>query len=197
MIVQISSGMGPAECELAVGKLYAALCEEYPDIEMLSFHKSKYTKDEGYTSIMFSTEIDLSELEGSVLWICKSPYRLNHKRKNWYVDVSVIPEVENVCQDMDIRWEAFRCSGNGGQHLQKNETGVRLIHIPTGITVTSTTQRSQYQNKQEALRKLNVILIDQKHTNVAKQANNAWREHTQIVRGNPVRTYVGMEFKRK
>ena len=79
MIIQISSGQGPTECELAVSKLLTALQMEFLDIEVLSAHKSK---TEGcYTSVLFSTHKDLSFLEGSIQWICKSPFRPNHKRK--------------------------------------------------------------------------------------------------------------------
>ena len=84
MIIQISAGQGPAECQLAVAKLFAALKKEYGDLEILS-------ETRGYErgcldSIRFQTEHDLSCLEGTVLWICRSPFRRNHKRKNWYVD---------------------------------------------------------------------------------------------------------------
>ena len=73
MIIQLSSGQGPAECELAVKKLYDSLKREFPDIEMISSHEAKRT--EGCTSILFQTEQDLSGLEGSIQWICRSPYR--------------------------------------------------------------------------------------------------------------------------
>ena len=115
MILQISSGQGPVECELAVQKLLTSLQKEYPDIEILSTHKAKYS--DGYTSVLFSTEQDLSSLEGSIQWICQSPIRPNHKRKNWFLDVSIIPEVENVCKDGDIRFERFHCGGIGGQNI--------------------------------------------------------------------------------
>lgn len=195
MILQLSSGQGPVECELAVRKLYEALQREYPDIEMLSAHASRETGC--FTSILFSTEQDLSELEGSIQWICKSPFRPNHKRKNWFVDVSVIPEVENICKEQEIRFERFHSGGKGGQNVNKVETGVRLIHIPTGITVTSTAERSQFANKRDALNKLNIILEQKEKEQKKKQVNSAWKEHTRIVRGNPVRVYEGMEFKRK
>ena len=195
MLVQLSSGMGPLECEIAVGKLYQALQREFEDIILVKAHESKVRGC--YKSILFQTESDLSELEGTVLWICKSPVRINHQRKNWFVDVSIIPEKQEICKEQDVRMERFHCGGNGGQNVNKVETGVRLIHIPTGITVTSTAERSQLQNRKDAMRKLNAILNQMEAEEQKKQDNTAWKEHTQIVRGNPVRVYVGMNFKRK
>lgn len=195
MIVQLSSGQGPAECELAVRKLFDALINEYPGITLLSAHEAR---EKGcFTSILFSIEEDLSELEGSIQWICKSPFRPNHKRKNWFVDVSIIPEREDIKKEKNIRFERFHCGGKGGQNVNKVETGVRLTHIPTGITVTSTSERSQYANKKIAMDKLNALLNQKEADEKNRQINSAWREHTRIVRGNPVRVYEGMDFKRK
>lgn len=195
MIIQISSGQGPAECELAVCRLFKALKKEYPDIKEINSHKSRFS--DCCTSIMFETEEDLSNLEGTVQWICQSPFRPHHKRKNWFVDISIIPEQEVICTDNNIRFERFHCSGKGGQNVNKVETGVRLIHIPTGITVTSTSERSQLLNKKDALEKLTALLNDKQTEQVNLQINSAWREHNKIVRGNPVRIYKGSSFKLK
>ena len=195
MIVQISSGQGPAECELAVVKLFNSLKNEYKDIELIQKHPARTPGC--CTSIMFSTDEDLSSLEGTIQWICKSPFRPHHKRKNWFVDVSIIPEQEIICQDNNIRFERFHCGGKGGQNVNKVETGVRLVLIPTGITVTSTAERSQLLNKKDALEKLADILKSKQSEQTQLQINSAWREHNKIVRGNPVRTYKGQAFQRK
>lgn len=195
MIVQLSAGQGPEECQIAVGRLYHSLKKEFSDLEIISC-KDGRIKD-SYHSILFITEHDLSELEGTVLWICKSMVRSGHKRKNWYVDVSIIPEKEEVEDSADYRIEKFHCGGKGGQNVNKVETGIRVVHIPTGITVTSTEERSQYLNKQKALKRIQAVLDTMKQEAGAKQTNQAWREHTKIVRGNPVRVYEGVEFRRK
>ena len=152
MRIQISSGQGPAECELAAGLFYEELKKEAPDIRLISFTQGK--KREGFSSIVFETEHDFTGLEGSVLWICRSPYRPEHKRKNWYVDVSILEAVPRVTEEKLVRFETFRSGGKGGQNVNKVETGVRAIHIPTGTAVVSTEARSQHMNKQIALNRL-------------------------------------------
>uniref|UniRef100_UPI004025308F hypothetical protein n=1 Tax=Agathobacter sp. TaxID=2021311 RepID=UPI004025308F len=73
MIMQLSSGQGPAECELTVVKLYNSLKAEHNDIELIQKHNSRTPGC--CTSIMFTTKDDLSDLEGTVQWICESPFR--------------------------------------------------------------------------------------------------------------------------
>lgn len=195
MIVQISSGQGPVECEIAVSLFYKSLKKEFPDIQELDIHKSRFS--DGYTSVRFETETDLSELEGTVLWICKSSVRPHHKRKNWFIDVSIISDLPEKMERDDIRFETFHSCGKGGQNINKVETGVRLIHIPTGIAVTSTAERSQYQNRKNALEKLDRLISKMESEEKESQANEAWTKHNRLQRGNPVRTYEGMSFKRK
>lgn len=192
MIIQISAGQGPSECQLAVGKLFAALEKEYGKLEILS--DTKGGEKGCFDSIRFKTEHDLSRLEGTVLWICKSPFRKNHKRKNWYVDVSIIPEQIGIATKKEYRIEKFHCGGKGGQNVNKVETGVRVIHIPTGLVSQSVEERSQFQNRQKAMERMQEKLAGLQREQEEKQTNTAWREHNRIVRGNPVRIYEGERF---
>ena len=112
MRVQISSGQGPAECGLAVGLFYRQLQKEGRDIRLIQSVRAKGGK--GYSSILFETEEDMRELEGSVLWICRSPFRPKHRRKNWFIDVSVLEQLPDTQGDMKLRFETFRSKGKGG-----------------------------------------------------------------------------------
>ena len=195
MIVQISAGQGPAECQLAVGMFYNAIKSEYSDIKLISASRGR--EKNCFHSIRFSTEHDLRDLEGSVLWICRSPFRPHHKRKNWYIDVSIINEKEKVDTSEEFRIECFHCGGNGGQNVNKVETGVRVIHRPTGLVSECTEERSQLQNRKKATERLKRKIAELQEKRDNEQINEAWREHYKIERGNPVRVYQGEGFKLK
>lgn len=220
MLVQISAGTGPIECGIAVDKIFRALVEEttnaklpksftiadgatFKNIQIIKVVKMdpQYgSKQDAFRSILFETD-DKSfyELSGkSICWHCESPVRIGHKRKNWYVNVTIIPDVEDISFDDDeLQIEFFHSGGKGGQNVNKVETGVRLIHQPTGISVESTVERTQMANRRDAYNKLCDIFKQMKQDAINNQKNAAWEAHYDLERGNPVRTYNGMNAKRK
>ena len=134
--------------------------------------------------------------EGTVQWIGRSPFRLHHKRKNWYVDVLVLrPPEAPSWRENDIRIEVMRASGPGGQHVNKTESAVRVTHIPTGLQAIAREERSQLQNRRLALARLHILLEDMIQSQKTAARQERWQQHNQLIRGNPVRVYRGEDFQ--
>lgn len=195
MIYQISSGQGPAECELGVAGFLKYLTKNYP---VTILETSEGYNEGTYRSVKFSTEADLSQYEGSVQWICRSPYRPTHKRKNWFLDFSVCGTADEEDFDSEqVVFETFRSGGKGGQNVNKVETGVRAIYLPTEQAVECTEERSQYANKKKAVERLKEIIKQKNHEEQADIKNSDWRCHTRLERGNARAVFVGLDFKKK
>jgi peptide chain release factor len=179
------------------GSFLEALLWEFP--ETLLLDKVEGPKKGTLRSATLGTERDLGFLEGTVLWVCKSPYRPHHGRKNWYIDISVLKSdlEESRFSLKDVEFQSFRSSGKGGQHVNKVETGVRAIHLPTGLSVVATAMRSQHLNKESALKRLKQALLHKDALERASVKAENRLEHTRLIRGKPVRIYHGLDFIRK
>ncbi len=196
-LLQISSGRGPLECSRAVFGVFKEMVKEAKasgiDISLVSCEedRSRDTYKSAVVSLRGeSIDMFINGWIGSVQWIEQSPYRLSHKRKNWFVSISELPVVEESDLDMNnIRIDTMRSSGAGGQHVNKTESAVRVTHIPTGVMVAISAERSQHRNKAVAISLLMQKLTDENHRLAKVQERDNWQNHNELVRGNPVRVF--------
>src|SRR5205823_4862419 len=111
-----------------------------------------------------------------------------------FASVDVVPEIEEAeaieIGPDDLRIETFRSSGAGGQNVQKNETAVRLIHLPTGLVVTCQNERSQMKNREFAMKVLRSRLAERQRKEQEAKMSELRGEHRAIEWGNQIRSYV-------
>ena len=129
----------------------------------------------------------------------QSPFNSASKRQTSFTSVDVYPVVDDTINieinEKDLKIEVCRASGAGGQHVNKTDSAVRILHIPTGIATECQEQRSQHQNKEEAMRMLKSKLYqlelkkkeEQKMQNNLAKGDNGW--------GSQVRNYVLHPYK--
>lgn len=127
-----------------------------------------------------------------------SPFDASGRRHTSFAAVEVMPEISDdidiEIRDEDVKMDVFRASGAGGQHINKTSSAVRLTHIPTGIVVACQNERSQFQNKDQAMKMLKSKLLEIKEREHLEkiedikgvQMENAW--------GSQIRSYVFMPY---
>jgi peptide chain release factor 2 len=123
-----------------------------------------------------------------------SPYDAAHRRHTSFALVEVLPEVDDDADielnSDDLRIDYYKSSGAGGQNVQKNATAVRITHIPTGIVVTCQNERSQTQNRENAMRVLRSRLVDIKEEQHVANLAELRGEYTKAEWGSQIRSYV-------
>ncbi len=202
ILMQISANTGPEECCLGVVKLLAHL-----EAKARATRVAVTLVDEvraGATGLLQSAVLALEGDEaacrqfaapyaGTILWVCPSPFRPQHRRKNWYLDVMLFAEPARDFGN-EVRFETMRSSGPGGQHANKTETAVRATHVATGLSVKVGGSRSQSANKAAALALLGAKVRE--HLDQASQEARAQRRlrHASKAGDLVVKRFVGKEF---
>lgn len=128
-----------------------------------------------------------------------SPFDASHSRHTSFALVEIIPLVESnievTIETEDLKIDTFRASGPGGQHMQKTSSAVRITHLPSGLVVSCQNERSQFRNKDLAMRILRSRLLELEIEKQAKAQAKLKGEHITAEWGNQIRSYVLHPYK--
>ncbi|WP_315706471.1 MULTISPECIES: peptide chain release factor H [unclassified Bradyrhizobium] len=198
-----TSGRGPAECRIAVAHALRRLAREAATLDCGCTIAEQHADQHGPACAIVVLDGEPAPAlaarwtSGTVLWVCKSPLRPNHGRKNWFIGVVTLPAPEalGVPAHADIRFESFRAGGPGGQHQNTTESAVRAVHALTGLTAIARDGRSQHRNKALALRRLEALLDAQARLVRDGEERLIQAAHHGVERGSGGLRFEGPDFE--
>jgi peptide chain release factor len=198
--LQLSANTGPAECCLAVTKALARLLHDAAaaGVEVAILEQQDGEVKGTIASVLLAVDdaAFAQRWSGSLLWVCTSPWRTLHKRKNWFISGTLLtpPALPVAIDDGAILYEATRASGPGGQHVNKTDSAIRATHVASGLSVKVQTGRSQHANKRLAGQLLSSKLAALAQARIDGDRSARHQRHRQAERGNAVRVFSGMAF---
>ncbi len=123
-----------------------------------------------------------------------SPFDANKRRHTSFASVDVYPEIDDSMdidlEEKDLKIDTYRASGAGGQHVNTTDSAVRITHLPTGVTVSCQSERSQIQNRATAMNMLKAKLIQIKEEEHKEKIEDIQGKYSQISWGSQIRSYV-------
>ena len=123
-----------------------------------------------------------------------SPFDAAHRRHTSFALVEVLPQVEDddeiEINPNELRIDTYRSAGAGGQNVQKNDTAIRITHLPSGLVVTCQNERSQVQNRENAMRVLRSRLLEIRQAEHQEELAEMRGEYTKAEWGSQIRSYV-------
>lgn len=198
--VQISSGQGPAECRLFAAFVRRTILQEASETGFDAKEDKMTRADAGLKSAVIVLDAALEQVrplnwEGTWQWICKSPLRPHHGRRNWFVSVSLQEEVEKALHEKEaIRYFVCRSGGRGGQNVNRRNTAVRAVDERTGLSVRIEDERSFVRNRSKARMLLAEKLRKEARRHALNEEENRHAGLYRLERGNAVRVFRGEAF---
>lgn len=123
-----------------------------------------------------------------------SPFDSNKRRHTSFAALDVVAEIDDTIEieirDEDLRVDTFRSSGAGGQHVNKTDSAIRIVHNPTGIVVSCQAERSQHSNRDKAMKMLKAKLYELEMDNKRKEMEKFYGDKGEIAWGRQIRSYV-------
>lgn len=200
-LLTINAGEGGTDAQdwaAMLERMYLRWCEQHGyETEILDFNEGE---EAGIKTVSIAVNGPyafgyLRPEKGVHRLVRLSPFDSAHRRHTSFAQVEVLPEAaqeDPVVQinPEDIKIDIFRSSGAGGQNVQKNATAVRITHLPTGIVVSCQNERSQMQNRENAMRVLRARLLHLYQEEQDRQVASLRGEYVKAEWGSQIRSYV-------
>lgn len=199
-ILEVHSGAGGTEaCDwaLMLYRMYTRWCEKKNyKIEVLDYQDGEEAGIKGATILVKGHNAYgyLKNEKGVHRLVRLSPFDSNNRRHTSFASIEVTPEIEQDTEieidEKDLKIDVYRSTGAGGQGVNTTDSAVRITHLPTKIVVTCQNERSQIQNKEQALKVLKNKLLLLKTEEQERELNNIKGSQMNIEFGSQIRSYV-------